>query len=286
MSESGSRIVTRPQSRGTGTRSRGFGLGAYALFYLAFLYVPVLFLPLFSFNDSAFIAFPLTRFTLRWYHEMLSDAALGRALANSLKVGCAAALLSTFLGLMAARALTRWRVPGGGAALGFISLPLFIPDIVLGISLLILVNAFGIPLSLLSVTAGHVAVCVPFAVAVLISRLEGFDLSLEEASRDLGENATTTFFRVILPLTAPAIVASLLLTFIVSFDEFLIAYFLAGTDATLPIYIWGELRFPQKLPVVLALGAAILVGTTALVVFAEWMRALGTSKTKPIVVGA
>ena len=276
--------VVSPRKAALRARS-GTGLKAYAVFYLAFLYVPVLFLPLFSFNDSAFIAFPLTRFTLRWYREMWDDAALGQALANSLKVGSATALISTLLGLLAARALTRWRVPGGGAALGFVSLPLFIPDIVLGISLLILVNAVGIPLSLWSVTAGHVAVCVPFAVAVLMSRLEGFDRSLEEASRDLGENALQTFVRVVLPLAMPGIVASLLLTFIVSFDEFLIAYFLAGTDATLPIYIWGELRFPQKLPVVLALGAAVLVATAALVVSAEWVRGLGASRTKAIAIG-
>jgi spermidine/putrescine transport system permease protein len=262
------------------------GLFAYAILYLAFLYVPVLFLPLFSFNDSAFIAFPLTRFTLRWYREMLADQAMGQALVNSLKVGAATAIISTLLGLLAARALTRWRVRGGSIALGFVSLPLFIPDIVLGISLLILVNMVGIPLSLLSVVAGHVCVCVPFAIAVLMSRLEGFDVSLEEASRDLGENALLTFVRVILPLALPGIVASLLLTFIVSFDEFLIAYFLAGTEATLPIYIWGELRFPQKLPVVLALGATVLVATTLLVVFAEWVRSLGASRAKPIAVGA
>jgi len=265
---------------------RNNGLLAYALFYLAFLYVPVLFLPLFSFNDSAFIAFPLTRFTLRWYREMFSDHAMGAALANSLKVGAAVAIISTLLGLAGARALTRYRVPGGGAALGFVSLPLFIPDIVLGISLLILVNLVAIPLSLLTVIAGHIVVCVPFAIAVLMSRLEGFDRGLEEASRDLGEGAWMTFVRVILPLALPGIVASLLLTFIVSFDEFLIAYFLAGTDATLPIYIWGELRFPQKLPVVLALGASILIVTAALVVLAEWLRSLGAPRTKAIAVGA
>jgi spermidine/putrescine transport system permease protein len=262
------------------------GLLVYAIFYLAFLYVPVLFLPLFSINDSAFIAFPLSRFTLRWYGEMFADGAMGQALLNSLKVGAATALISTLLGLLAARALTRRRVRGGNVVLGFVSLPLFIPDIVLGISLLILVNAVGIPLSLLSVTAGHVVVCAPFAIAVLMSRLEGFDVSLEEASRDLGENSLMTFVRVILPLALPGIVASLLLTFIVSFDEFLIAYLLAGTDATLPIYIWGELRFPQKLPVVLALGATILVATAAMVVFAEWVRSLGTARAKPIAVGA
>jgi spermidine/putrescine transport system permease protein len=165
-------------------------------------------------------------------------------------------------------------------------MPLFIPDIVLGISLLILIDALGIPLSLLSVIAGHVLVCIPFAAAVLISRLEGFDIGLEEASRDLGENAWMTFVRVTLPLAMPGIVASLLLTFIVSFDEFLIAYFLAGTDATLPIYIWSELRFPAKLPMVLALGAAILVVTCAAVFVAEWVRNVGRMHGKPVAVGA
>jgi spermidine/putrescine transport system permease protein len=98
---------------------------------------------------------------------------------------------------------------------------------------------------------------------VLVSRFEGFDLSLEEASRDLGENGWMTFWRVTFPLVLPGIVASLLLTFIVSFDDFLIAFFLCGTDTTLPVYIWGELRFPYKLPNVLALGAAILIASGA-----------------------
>ena len=267
-------------------QNKGRGLLFYAVLYLAFLYVPVLFLPLFSFNDSAFIAFPLSGFTLRWYAQMFADGALAEALANSLKVGSVTAVLSTLLGLSAARALTRYRLRGGGLALSFVSMPLFIPDIVLGISLLILVDALGIPLSLFSVIAGHVLVCVPFATAVLISRLEGFDIGLEEASRDLGENAWMTFVRVTLPLALPGIVASLLLAFIVSFDEFLIAYFLAGTDATLPIYIWSELRFPAKLPMVLALGAAILVVTCALVFLAEWVRNFGRTHGKPITVGA
>ncbi len=277
LPEKSRRAIFRPSLKGRvgAKRASNHALLAYAVFYLAFLYVPVLFLPLFSFNDSVFIAFPLTGFTLRWYQEMLADGALAHALGNSLKVGIVVALISTILGLLGARALTRYRVPGGTIALGFVSLPLFIPDIVLGISLLLLINALGIPLSLSSVIAGHVLICVPFALAVLISRLDGFDVSLEEASRDLGENAWMTFLRVTLPLALPGIVASLLLSFIVSFDEFLIAYFLAGTEATLPIYVWGELRFPQKLPMVLALGAAILVVTCALVFLAEWVRNLG-----------
>lgn len=268
------------------SRSRGRGLLFYAVFYLAFLYVPVLFLPLFSFNNSLFVAFPLSGFTLAWYREMLADTAMHQALLNSLKVGAAASLVSTLLGLLAARALTRYRVPGAGAVLGVVSLPLFIPEIVLGISLLILLNTAGLPLSLLSVALGHILVCVPFAITVLMSRLESFDKSLEEAARDLGDGAWSAFVRVTLPLALPGIVASLLLTFLTSFDEFLIAFFLAGNDATLPIYIWGQLRFPFKLPATLALGAAILVVSATLVVLAEWVRGLGTGAARRPAVGA
>jgi len=256
-------------------KNRRGGLLLYAILYLAFLYVPVAFLPLFSFNKSVFIAFPLSGFTTQWYTQMFDDADMLRALGNSLEVGAITAMLSTVLGLLAAKALTRYRVPGATAVLGFISLPLFIPDIVLGISILILLNAVGVPLSLVTVIAGHCLICVPFAITVLMSRFDGFDKSLEEASLDLGESGWMTFWRVTFPLALPGIVSSLLLTFIVSFDEFLIAYFLAGNEATLPIYIWGQLRFPEKLPAVLALGALILVASAVLVVIAEWVRSHG-----------
>lgn len=254
------------------------GLFLYALAYLAFLYVPVLVLPIFSFNDSQFIAFPLSGFTMRWYEGLAADTAMQHALGNSLKVGVATALLSTLLGLLAAKAVTHYRLRAAGGMLGFISLPLFIPDIVLGISLLLLLGTVGLPLSLAAVVLGHMLVCVPFALTVLIARFEGFDKNLEEASADLGEDGWMTFWRVTFPLMLPGIVASLLLTFITSFDEFLVAYFLSGTEATLPIYIWGQLRFPYRLPMVLALGAIILTVSVALVVLAEYVRNLGVKK--------
>ena len=255
-------------------------LRAYALAYLAFLYLPVLFLPLFSFNNSRFIAFPLTGFTTRWYSALFADDAMLHALGNSLEVGAVTALLSTLLGLLAAKAVTQYRLRGTGALLGFVSLPLFIPDIVLGIALLLLLGAIGFPLSLAGVVLGHASLCVPFALTVLIARFEGFDRNLEEASADLGEGAFMTFWRVTFPLVLPGIAASLLLTFITSFDEFLLAYFLSGTEATLPVYIWGQLRFPDRLPMVLALGALILVASVALVVLAEWARNLGVAPGK------
>ena len=256
----------------------GRWLLAYAIAYLTFLYGPVVLLPLFSFNDSVFITFPLSGFTTRWYREMAADRAMHAALVNTLTVGSIAALGSTILGLLAAKALTKGRVPGRSALLAATNLPLFIPEIVLGIALLLLVTTVGIPLSLVSVTIGHLLICLPFALAVLMARFEGFDASLEEASRDLGENGWMTFWRVTFPLVLPGVVASLLLTFIVSFDDFMIAFFLSGTDATLPVYIWGELRFPARLPRVLALGAAIVIVSAVVIVLAEWLRRAGTEE--------
>ncbi|MDH3473116.1 MAG: ABC transporter permease [Rhodospirillales bacterium] len=252
----------------------------YAVAYLVFLYLPVLFLPLFSFNESIYIAFPLKGFTFEWYEAMVSNAGLIAALTNSVKVGAVVAVLSTLFGTLAAKAVTRYRMPGRGLTVGFIMIPLVIPEIILGIALLVLANMGGIPLTLFTIGFAHMLLCVPFSMLVMISRLEGFDKSLEEAALDLGENAWWTFWRVTFPLAIPGIVASLLLTFTISFDEFILAFFLAGTDTTLPLFIWSQLRFPPRLPMVLALGATILIISFFLVAFAEWLRRRGVQAEK------
>jgi spermidine/putrescine transport system permease protein len=115
-------------------------------------------------------------------------------------------------------------------------------------------------------------------MATLMARFEGFDRSMEEAAADLGDNAWWTFWRVTFPIVFPGILASLLLTFTVSFDEFIMAFFLAGTEPTLPIYIWGQLRFPQKLPGVVALGSIILVVSFVVVFFSQWLRGRGVAQ--------
>jgi|TARA_B100001079_G_scaffold254519_1_gene249336 spermidine/putrescine transport system permease protein len=251
------------------------GFLVYAVAYLVFIYLPVLFLPLFSFNNSKYIAFPLKGFTLKWYQQMLNSPSMLEALMNSIKVGLIVALLSTILGLMAAKAVTRYRLPGRGPVISFIMVPLVIPEIILAISLLILISQADIPLSLWTVGFSHLLLCTPFAMLVLVSRMEGFDRSLEEAALDLGENSWMTFWRVTFPIVLPGIVASMLLTFTISFDEFVLAFFLTSTDATLPIYIWSSLRFPTKIPAVLALGASIFVISFFVVSFAEWLRRRG-----------
>jgi spermidine/putrescine transport system permease protein len=246
-------------------------LAIYAFLFLCFLYIPVMFLPLFSFNESIYIAFPIKNWTLQWYRDMFNNEPMFTALMNSLRVGAVTSVLATFLGIFGAKAVTRYQIPGKGPIILLVMAPLVIPGIILGVALLILINRLGISLSLYTVTLGHVLVCVPFSMATLMSRFEGFDKSMEEASADLGENAWWTFWRVTLPMVFPGILASLLLCFTVSFDEFILAFFLGGTDPTLPLYMWGQLRFPQRLPNVLAMGACILVVSFIVVFVSQWL---------------
>jgi len=251
-------------------------LTLYALGFLVFIYVPVLLLPVFSFSDSQYVAFPITGLTLKWYDQMFAAEQLQRSLMNSVKVGSIVAVVSTLLGMLAALSFTRYRIRARAALNGFILLPLVIPSIILGISILVILRQFlDLPLSLWTVGAGHVLLCTPFSMLVLISRLEGFDRSLEEASLDLGENRLMTFLRVTLPLALPGVVSSLLISFTTSFDEFVLAFFLSSSEPTLPLYMWGQLRFPQKLPEVLALGSCILAVSFVVIAFAEWYRRRG-----------
>lgn len=254
----------------------------YAVGFMIFLYGPVLLMPVFSLNDGTFATFPLKGFTTRHYGDMLANTSMIHSLKNSLVVGFLVSIIATAIGLPASVALTRYRLPGGGPILSAMMLPLIIPSIVIAVALLVILLRFlGIALSLWSVAIGHVLLCIPFSMTVLMSRLEGFDKSLEEASRDLGENAWMTFWRVTFPLAIPGVISSLLLCFITSFDEFVIAFFLTGTENTLPVYLFSQLRFPNKLPGTLALGSLILVGSAVLVVTAEFLRRLGVQSNNP-----
>lgn len=264
-----------------GTRTFG-GLGLYAIFFVIVLYGPVVLLPLFSFNDSIYIAFPLKDFTTRWYYDMANNPALLAALRTSIKLGVTVALVSTVFGLLAAKAVTGYRLYAKRAIVGLVMLPLVIPSLTLGIALLVTLRlGLGIDLSLFTIGIGHVLLCLPFSMLVLVARLEGFDRSLEEASLDLGESGWSTFWRVTFPLALPGIVSSLLLSFTVSLDEFVIAFFLGGDDATLPLFIWSQLRFPNKLPGVLALGSCILAFSFVMVILADLVRRRGLPSKKP-----
>jgi spermidine/putrescine transport system permease protein len=257
---------------------RGGWLRLYTALYLVFLYLPIVLLPLFAFNSSTVIAFPLSGFTTEWFTELLKVEALHKAVLTSLKIAVITAVLSTLLGVCAARAAARYRFPAKGGIMGLIMLPLVLPEIIVAVSLLVVFLQLGLQLSALTVILGHVLICTPFSIAILNSAFQSLDVSLEEAAVDLGEDAWGVFRLIVLPLVMPGIIASLLIAFTISMDEFIIAFFLSGSDATLPVYLWGQLRFPQRLPVVMALGTILVTLSVLLLILAETARRRGARR--------
>lgn len=247
-------------------------LKIFAYTYLIFLYAPALLLPLFSFNASQIIAFPLSGFTTNWFENLLYQETLHEALKNSLIVAVSSSILATILGVLASRAATRYDFTGKQISLTFILAPLVLPEIIVGVALLIVLIQLGLPLNLWSVVLGHTLLIMPFSILIMNSAFSNLDISLEEASMDLGENQFGTFYRVILPLVFPGIMASLLIGFTLSLDEFIIAFFLTGTETTLPVYIWAQFRFPKKLPTTMALGTVLLIVSLILLSLSEYFR--------------
>ncbi len=271
--------------RSTQAHGRAAWLEAYIVAYIVFLYLPMALIPLFSFNDSIQAAFPLKGFTLAWYQSLLGNETLHRALKTSLVVGLTAALLATTAGVTIAYMEVTGRDRVSVAISALSRLPILIPGVIVGIALLILVNLAGLGPSRISIALGHTLVALPVAVVVLRARFSALPRSLSEAAMDLGASEWTTFRRVMLPLAAPAIASAFLLSFLTSFDEFIVAFFLAGTEPTLPIFIWSQLRFPNTLPVVMALGSVILATSITIATAAELIRRRGVSGAIALPVG-
>lgn len=256
----------------------------YFALIVVFLYLPIALLIVFSFNDSPVLVFPLKGFTIKWYQQLLEARELLKAVLNSLILGLVSSLIATILGTMAAIGIVRFNFRGKGIFMGIASLPLVIPYVVLGVSLLVLLDTTGIPLSLWTVGLGHVVINVPFVMLVVAARLTGFDTNLEEAAMDLGATYWMTLARVTLPIAMPALVAAFLMSFTTSFDEFALAFFLIGNETTLPIYLYSQLRFPSRLPLVVTLAAVVMVASIGVILFSEWLRRVGeTGRQSPAV---
>jgi spermidine/putrescine transport system permease protein len=233
-----------------------------------FLHLPILVLVVFSFNDSKF-SVDWQGFTLNWYHRLLERPDIMRGLRASLIVGVLSTLISAVLGTLIALALARHRFRGRTAIEGFLYVPIVTPEIVVGISLLILFALLKIPLGLTTITIAHVAFSVSFVVIVVLARLEGMDGTLEEAAMILGADEVTTFWKVTVPQLWPGILSGALLAFTMSFDDFVITSFVSGSgSSTLPIVVYGMVRRNVE-PSINAISTIILLVTTALIYFAD-----------------
>ncbi|WP_246715004.1 ABC transporter permease [Aestuariivirga litoralis] len=247
-------------------------LGAYVALYLVFIYLPIALIPLFSFNDAVQAAFPLKGFTLAWYQNLWNNDALKSSLLTSVEVGAAAASIATLCGTSIAYAEIIGSSKLARLISGLARLPILIPGVIIGIALLIVVNIIALGPSRLAIVIGHVLVALPTTVMVLRGRFASIPRTIAEAAQDLGAKDATVFFRIMLPLALSAIASAFLLAFLTSFDEFIVAFFLSGTEPTLPLYIWSQLRFPKSLPMVMALGSSVLALSIIIVAISEILR--------------
>lgn len=247
-------------------------LGGYYAVLIALLYLPIVILVIFSLNANQVLAFPLQGFTWQWYAQALGNPTAIAAARNSLLVAFGSSVVATALATMVAILVARYSFRGKRLLMSLAALPLIVPYIVLAVALLLLFAALDVTRSLWTVGIAHTVIALPYALLIVVARIGGVSPFLDEASADLGADYVTTLRRVILPIIAPAIVAAWLVAFTASFDEFALALFLAGPDPTLPVFIYGQLRFASRLPMLISLATMVMAGTLTLAFVADRLR--------------
>jgi spermidine/putrescine transport system permease protein len=243
-------------------------LSMVALIVYAFLYLPIVILIVFSFEQSR-LAVHWTGFTFAWYQRLFTDESLGSALGNSLIVATISVAVAGVMGTMAAVGLSRLHFAGKDIYRAMILLPIIIPEIAMAVSALTLFLALGMTLSLATIIISHIVFCVSYVTLTVMGRLDGIDPRLEEAAQDLGASPIMAFFKVTLPLLMPGIVAGCLLAFVLSLDDFVVTQFTAGVGATtLPLRIYSLVKFGVS-PEINSLSTLMIMGTVTLTMVSE-----------------
>src|SRR5215469_2642064 len=217
-------------------------LALYSVLVFAFIYLPIVVLIVYSFNRDGVGGFPPRHLTLNWYAQLFADSSIWDSVLNSLKVAAGAVVLSLTLGLLAALALDRATFPGKALFRRLVLLPLILPGIITGLSLLLFAVLVHANLSLVTFFLGHGTALISVATTELFAGLQKTDRAQEEASLDLGATPWQTFWRITLPNLKLSLIAAGLLIFTLSMDEIAVTFFLIGRDNTLPLEIWGRLR--------------------------------------------
>jgi ABC-type spermidine/putrescine transport system permease subunit II len=237
-----------------------YGVGIYI-----FLFAPIAVLILLSFNSSNVVGFPMAGFTTNWYAMLPKDTIILDALSRTLLVAFWVTVLSTLIGTMAAFPLVRANIKNRGGVRVFITLPIMMPGLLIGVAILVLAsNVLHIQPSLKVAIIGQTVLATPFVILVVSSRLEALDRNFERAAADLGAGPVQRLLYVVLPLVYPGIIAGALIAATLSLDEFVVTNFIIGADQTLPIYIYNQLKFGIT-PEVNALATMMLIGTLAVV---------------------
>ena len=253
---------------------RSATLLAYSLAVLAFLYLPLLILSLYSFNDSRINAV-WSGFTLKWYVSLLNNDRVLEALTNSLIVASITTVVTTVMGTLGALALHRYQYRCKGLINSLLYLPILIPEIVMGLSLLVLFSQTGFPLGKPTLIIAHITFCLSFVIITVGARLEGCRQDLEEAASDLYATPWQAFRYVTFPMILPGVVAGALMAFTLSIDDFVISFFVTGPDSTtLPLYIYAMVKRGIS-PQINALSTCLMVATVSLVILSQFLQRHG-----------
>lgn len=273
-----------------GTFSRAFTptraplLRAYSYLFLCFLYAPIALLFIFAFNANPSIGFPFLGFTTQWFAAVFQDPLMIESMKNSLIVAVTAVGISLILGTVAAvqlaRSPGRWRQ----VSMAILSLPIFLPPMLLGLAIIIGLNALGVERGLWTIVAGHTVLSLPVVTLLVLIRLEGLDPNFELAAMDLGATPSRAFLLVSVPQALPGIVAAALITFALSIDEFILTALVTGSDSTLPLYIFGQLRFSVT-PAIVAVAVMLLTVSFILLVLGAFVSNIGQRRDKSSAAG-
>jgi spermidine/putrescine transport system permease protein len=258
----------------SGLRVRDALLNVWTAAVLVFLYLPIAVLVVYSFNESR-LNVVWGGFTVDWYRRLLDNTPLLRAAQNSLIIAAVTTVLSVALGTGTAWLLHRYRFRGARTLETLAAIPMVMPEILMGVSLLVFFASASLPLGFATVVIGHVTFCFPFVLVAVQARLHGIDPALEEAALDLGATPFQAFWKVIVPWLRPAIVAGALMAFTLSWDELIVTFFTtSAASATLPIRIFGMAKVGLN-PMLNALSTLVVLVTAALAVFSSYLRRLG-----------
>lgn len=267
------------------------GLATISLLFFAFIYAPLFIIIIYSFNSNPVNMMIWDHFTTEWYTGLFGLSERGpeigdqnrslylestdqllRALRTSLTVALFTTTFSTLVGTATAIALSRYRFRAKRLYNGFLLLPMMMPDIVLGIGLLIFFVTLGMKLSMLTIIIGHCTFLISYVFIIVQARIAGIDPALEEASADLGASEWVTLRKVLLPQLAPGIIGGALLAFVISMDDLVITYFIAGTDnTTLPVFIFGMIRRGVK-PEINAIATLMILASVIIAGLGLWLR--------------
>jgi spermidine/putrescine transport system permease protein len=250
----------------------------YAGLAYGFLYLPIVVLVIYSFNRDGVGGFPPQHWTLDWYRTLFADSAMWTAVGNSAIVAVSTVVLSMLIGFPAAYALDRYSFPGKGAFQRLVLLPLIVPGVITGISLLLLTVSSGFHLSLVTVILGHSTALTAVATTEILAGLAKLDRSLEEASADLGASRLQTLVRIILPGLRTSLLGTALLIFTLSMDEIAVTFFLIGRENTLPLEIWSRLRRGAT-PEMNAIATLIFLFSVITIFLSQWLITRGQTGT-------